>query len=113
MTALSLGGALEALEKAARDAGVDPAVARREGESLAATVAEPAKGAFLDWSEETGGASPSWALDAMAAFPTTRGFSSPSEIADIATSASALAYAGACCDFASDSAAMVGVGAAR
>ena len=55
MTALSLGDALAALEQAAREAGVDPAVARREGESLAATVAEPAKGAFLDWSEETGG----------------------------------------------------------
>ncbi len=55
MTALSLRDALAALEQAASEAGVDPAVARREGESLAATVAEPAKGAFLDWSEETGG----------------------------------------------------------
>ena len=55
MSTLSLGDALAALEQAAREAGVDPAVARREGESLAATVAEPAKGAFLDWSEETGG----------------------------------------------------------
>ena len=36
-------------------AGVDAATARREGESLAATVAEPAKGAYVDWSEQTGG----------------------------------------------------------
>ncbi len=55
MSAPSLSEALAALETAARAAGVDTAVARREGESLAATVAEPAKGAFLDWSEETGG----------------------------------------------------------
>jgi hypothetical protein len=55
MTALSLADALAALEKAAREAGADPAVARHEGESLAATIAEPAKGAFVDWSEQTGG----------------------------------------------------------
>jgi hypothetical protein len=55
MSAASLADALAALEEAARDAGVDPAAARREGESLAATVAEPAKGAFVDWSEQTGG----------------------------------------------------------
>ena len=55
MSVLALGDALAALEAAARDAGVDPAAARREGEALAATVAEPARGAFLDWSEETGG----------------------------------------------------------
>jgi hypothetical protein len=55
MTTHSLADALTALEQAARDAGADPEVARREGEALSATVAEPAKGAFVDWSEETGG----------------------------------------------------------
>lgn len=49
-----LAGALAALEAAATTAGVDPAVARAEGEALAATVAEPAKGAFVDWSTQTG-----------------------------------------------------------
>jgi hypothetical protein len=55
MSAVTLADALTALEKAARDAGVDPAVARREGEALSATVAEPARGAFVDWSKQTGG----------------------------------------------------------
>ena len=53
--ALSLAEALRALEEAATTAGVDPAEARTEGERLAATVAEPARGAYLDWSEQTGG----------------------------------------------------------
>ncbi|WP_148615671.1 AAA family ATPase [Nocardioides rubriscoriae] len=53
----TLAAALEALEKVATDAGVDPATARREGEALAATVAEPNKGAFVDWCAETGRAS--------------------------------------------------------
>ena len=52
---LSLADALRALESAANAAGVDPAEARAEGERLAATVAEPARGAYLDWSEQTGG----------------------------------------------------------
>ncbi|MDQ4051395.1 MAG: AAA family ATPase [Actinomycetota bacterium] len=51
---LSLSAALDALAAVARTAGVDAEVARREGESLAATVAEPAKGAYVDWSQETG-----------------------------------------------------------
>jgi SpoVK/Ycf46/Vps4 family AAA+-type ATPase len=55
MTARSLADALAALEAAAREAGVDPAAARHEGEALAATVSEPAKGAFVDWGEQTGG----------------------------------------------------------
>lgn len=49
-----LAEALAALEAAATAAGITPAVARAEGEALAATVAEPAKGAFVDWSEQTG-----------------------------------------------------------
>lgn len=51
----SLADALQALVDAAVAAGVDPDDARLEGERLAATVAEPARGAYLDWSEETGG----------------------------------------------------------
>ncbi|WP_081795396.1 AAA family ATPase [Nocardioides sp. URHA0020] len=52
---LSLSAALAALESAASAAGIDPAEARTEGERLAATVAEPARGAYVDWSEQTGG----------------------------------------------------------
>ncbi len=50
----TLAAALEALEKAAVAAGVDPTIARREGEALAATVSEPSTGAFVDWCAETG-----------------------------------------------------------
>ncbi|GAB3867744.1 hypothetical protein GCM10028801_42440 [Nocardioides maradonensis] len=50
----TLGAALAALEAVATQAGVDPATAVAEGESLAATVAEPNKGAFADWGEQTG-----------------------------------------------------------
>ncbi len=50
----SLAAALDALGDVAERAGVDPATARREGEALAATVSEPSKGAFVDWSEQTG-----------------------------------------------------------
>jgi Holliday junction resolvasome RuvABC ATP-dependent DNA helicase subunit len=46
--------ALVALEEVALRAGVDAATARAEGESLAATVAEPNKGAFADWGAATG-----------------------------------------------------------
>jgi hypothetical protein len=52
---LSLAAALQALEEAAKVAGVDVVAARLEGERLAATVAEPARGAYVDWSEQTGG----------------------------------------------------------
>nr|WP_246304179.1 AAA family ATPase [Nocardioides thalensis] len=49
-----MSGALDALVEAARGAGLDEAAARAEGEALAATVAERSKGAFVDWSEQTG-----------------------------------------------------------
>lgn len=50
----TLKEALDALAALATTAGIDPAVARAEGESLAATVAEPARGAYVDWCAETG-----------------------------------------------------------
>ncbi len=50
----SLSETLDALAAAARDAGVDEATARAEGEALAATVAERSKGAFIDWCDQTG-----------------------------------------------------------
>jgi len=50
----SLREALAALETVARKAGVDAAAARAEGEALAATVAEPNKGAFVDWAAAVG-----------------------------------------------------------
>ena len=53
--ALSLAAALQVLEAAATAAGIDPGEARAEGERLAATVAESARGAYVDWSEQTGG----------------------------------------------------------
>ncbi|WP_193614124.1 AAA family ATPase [Nocardioides lijunqiniae] len=52
--ALSLSAALDALVAVAATAGVDASTARREGECLAATIAEPARGAFVDWSAATG-----------------------------------------------------------
>ena len=51
----SLATALAALGEAAAAAGVDLDVARAEGEALAATIAEPATGAYQDWSAQTGG----------------------------------------------------------
>ncbi|MEJ7833695.1 MAG: AAA family ATPase, partial [Nocardioides sp.] len=51
---MNLTDALDALAAAATTAGADAETARREGESLAATIAEPARGAYLDWSEQTG-----------------------------------------------------------
>ncbi|WP_395694342.1 AAA family ATPase [Nocardioides sp.] len=50
----SLAAALAALDAAAVAAGVDRGAARLEAERLAATVAEPARGAYVDWSHETG-----------------------------------------------------------
>ncbi len=50
----TLREALEALSTLAARAGVDPATARREGECLAATVAEPARGAYVGWLDQTG-----------------------------------------------------------
>jgi adenylate kinase family enzyme len=55
MSDLTLSAALDTLGAVARTADVDPDVARAEGESLAATVAEPAKGAYVEWSEQIGG----------------------------------------------------------
>ncbi len=49
----TLGAALTALEAAASAAGIDPTDARSEGEALAATVAEAATGAWVDWLRET------------------------------------------------------------
>jgi hypothetical protein len=57
--ALTLAAALDALAAAAATAGVDATEARREGECLAATIAEPSRGAFVDWSEQTGRAASS------------------------------------------------------
>ena len=51
---MTLKEALDALSALATTAGIDPAVARAEGESLAATVAEPTRGAYVDWCTETG-----------------------------------------------------------
>src|SRR6478672_11310516 len=51
----SLATALAALAEAAAAAGVDPDVARAEGEAIAATVAESATGAWQDWVAQTGG----------------------------------------------------------
>ncbi len=51
---LSLRDALVALNDAARRAGLDPTTALEEGECLAATVAQPARGAYVDWIEQTG-----------------------------------------------------------
>jgi len=50
----ALAEALAALESVAGRAGVEAGVARAEGESLAATVAEPNKGAFVDWAAGAG-----------------------------------------------------------
>jgi len=50
----ALAAALDALVAAAKDAGLDGQAARAEGEALAATIAEPSRGAFVDWSRETG-----------------------------------------------------------
>jgi len=50
----TLAAALDALVAAAQDAGIDEQSARAEGEALSATIAEPSRGAFVDWSRETG-----------------------------------------------------------
>jgi AAA lid domain/ATPase family associated with various cellular activities (AAA) len=49
-----LAAALVALAATAGRAGLDEAAALAEGEALAATVAEPARGAFVDWVTATG-----------------------------------------------------------
>lgn len=50
----TLAEAIDALVSTAREAGVDAAAARAEGEAVAATISERSKGAFLDWCEQTG-----------------------------------------------------------
>lgn len=53
--ATTLAAAIAGLLEVATLAGVDQDTARAEGEALAATVAEPAVGAYLDWGAQTGG----------------------------------------------------------
>ena len=55
---------MDALRSAATTAGLDPEAAAREGEALAAAVAESAEGAYLDWGEQTGHADPQAFFDA-------------------------------------------------
>lgn len=50
----TLSSALDQLVAAALDAGLDEQAARTEGLQLAASVAEPARGAFAAWGEQTG-----------------------------------------------------------
>ena len=52
---MPLSAAIAGLLEVAATAGIPEDVARAEAESLAATVAEPATGAYLDWVRETGG----------------------------------------------------------
>ena len=52
---IPLSEAIAALLDVAAAAGIDQDAARAEAESLAATVSEPATGAYLDWVRETGG----------------------------------------------------------
>ncbi len=49
-----LAAALAALAATAERAGLDPGAARGEGEALAASVAESARGAYVDWAAQTG-----------------------------------------------------------
>lgn len=53
-TGHTLRDALDALASVARAAGLDEAIARAEGEAVAATVSERSRGAFVVWSEQTG-----------------------------------------------------------
>ena len=54
MSTQTLSSALDALVATAERAGLDPAAARAEGETLAAAVAEPSVGAYVAWAEQTG-----------------------------------------------------------
>jgi ATPase family associated with various cellular activities (AAA)/AAA lid domain len=49
----TLADALDALRKTAAAAGLEPEAAVREGEALAAAVAESAEQAYLDWAKQT------------------------------------------------------------
>jgi SpoVK/Ycf46/Vps4 family AAA+-type ATPase len=60
----TLADALDALRKTAAAAGLEPEAAIREGEALAAAVAESAEQAYLDWGEQTGHQQPQDFFDA-------------------------------------------------
>jgi len=60
----TLTDALAALRNTAGAAGLEPEAAVREGEALAAAVAESAERAYLDWGEQTGHSDPQAFFDA-------------------------------------------------
>ena len=60
----TLADALDVLRNAATRAGLDAEEAAREGEALAAAVAESAEQAYLDWGEQTGRTDPQAFFDA-------------------------------------------------
>jgi SpoVK/Ycf46/Vps4 family AAA+-type ATPase len=60
----TLGAALDELRSAAAAAGLESEAAVREGEALAAAVAESAEQAYLDWCEQTGHRNPQAFFDA-------------------------------------------------
>jgi hypothetical protein len=60
----TLTDALDALREVAGAAGLEPEAAVREGEALAAAVAESAEHAYLDWGEQTGHSNPQAFFDA-------------------------------------------------
>lgn len=60
----TLADALEALRNAAVAAQLEPEAAVREGEALAAAVAESAEQAYLDWADQTGQGDPQAFFDA-------------------------------------------------
>ncbi len=60
----TLAAALDELRSAAAAAGLEPEAAVREGEALAAAVAESAEQAYRDWCEQTGHPDPQAFFDA-------------------------------------------------
>jgi hypothetical protein len=60
----TLGAALDELRSAAVVAGLEPQMAVREGEALAAAVAESAEQAYRDWCDQTGHQDPQDFFDA-------------------------------------------------
>jgi ATPase family associated with various cellular activities (AAA)/AAA lid domain len=60
----TLAAALEELRSAAVAAGLEPEIAVREGEALAAAVAESAEQAYRDWCDQTGHRDPQDFFDA-------------------------------------------------
>jgi hypothetical protein len=60
----TLAAALEELRNAAVPAGLEPEMAVREGEALAAAVAESAEQAYRDWCDQTGHQDPQHFFDA-------------------------------------------------